>query len=419
MSDSFGLILYPKNGDSVDLTNEIISYTIRKDVFQGCAEISVDINPHRVISVAEEDWGFQFKINETLFIDGRIDTVRRRYSKGQWTMTLTGRDAVQAWVDSSVLIYKTYKKPDGTSKMTFREIVKDVVDQSSSITDEKTGQKVTLLPGTVDWGITQEAEQSIDLSQIIHIATSPGDTIFDFVSGLANSLGLIIYGRTSGLILIDKLVRFDKTVYYTLQNKPGSTDSNVLEGELSENIGGYHSVRRIMGQANGQTYDAQNPWGIKSSSNKLLTQTIDRTFPGLRKAKVVELTDTDLSSWTAAKFADAPETTRMLQNLRIAENRELFKFVYKVPGHGQWYNGSTINYEVNRKIKVEDELLGVSGWFIIMGLTFNGNKNEQTTTLELGSVDSTKPYAEMYDMIKAGGYSQQQVITFEPVQVKS
>jgi hypothetical protein len=301
--------------------------------------------------------------------------------------------------------------------------VQDVIDNSKSITYG--GKTVELLPSEVDWKITNEAAvDAADLSSMTHIATTPGDTIFSFVSGLANSLGLVIYATPRGLITIDKLIRFDADTIFTLKNVPGAADNNILEGELAENIGGYHSYRRIMGQVNGSSYDAEHQWGIDVKSNKLVLERLDTTFQGLQKAKVAEITDTDLTAWTSnpGRFAkDCPEGNRMLQNLRIAENRELFKFTYKVPGHGQQYPNDPAhiaNYDVMKQISVQDDLLGIDSKFLIFSVNFEGSRNEQSTTLEIGSAESSKPYKEMYEAIRGGGYILP-VITMEPVRIRA
>ena len=132
------------------------------------------------------------------------------------------------------------------------------------------------------------------------------------------------------------------------------------KNSLEQNIAARFSRITVITQQQGH-----DDLGAATSVNvkKVVT---DPTFP-FRKPLVKTMSDDSVSP---ALYG------RLLKEKMLNDG---FRLSYQVPGHSQ--NGK--NWKVNEICRVEDEVLGLSGSYLIYGRTFERSRGGTTTRLQL------------------------------------
>jgi prophage tail gpP-like protein len=378
---------------------ELKSYSLHKDILQGCGRFQADINPLRMVSVCHEPLFYSVTVGDKLVQRGWIDETQRKVTKDSHSFTITGRDTVQVWVDNYVLKTRAF------SGMSLEDVVKTTISENSSVS---VGGRTLKLSSAIEPTITPQAkEQAKSLIASIKCVTShPGQTIWDFLSGICNQLGLVIFADADGNITIDTLLRESdgspKFSAYNLREDKGS--NNVKEVEYRENATAYHAYRKIQGQASGLNLDNNDSEQLTFSNRKTDSQHrmehYDSSFLGLMRFRSATLMDTDTAAWSGSS------AEKLTRNLGMTEARDLFRLSLTMRGHAQ-----SDPYDINQAIWVDDEITGIRGRWMIYGVEMKGSKSDgSTTTLECHTISTTSanedtlPFQSLYDTIKAKDY---------------
>ena len=378
---------------------EIKSYSLHKDILQGCGRFEAEINPLRMVSVCHEPLFYQVSIGDKIVQGGWIDETKRKATKTSHTYSITGRDVVQMWVDNYMLSTRTY------AGMSLETIVGSAISSNSSVSY---GGKTLRLNSAIQPTITPQAKEQAKglIASVKCIASHPGQTIWDFLSGLCNQLGLVIYASADGTITIDTLLReTDGAPMYSAYNlKKDLGGNNVVELEYRENATAYHAYRRIQGQASGlnieDTDSEQLTFDKRKEDSQHKLEHYDSSFLGLTRFRSAILMDTDTVAWSTGS------AEKLTRNMAMAEARDLFRLSLTMRGHAQ-----SEPYDVNKAIWVDDEITGIRGRWVIYGVEMKGSKTDGSTTVlechtmsSVSAAEDTQPFQSIYDTIKAKDY---------------
>ena len=187
----------------------------------------------------------------------------------------------------------------------------------------------------------------------------PGTTIFSALKEYALSRGLLFYAQPDGTFIFGEPAGRGSADFRFIARKDGR-GNNVLEGSLSEDISKRYSQVTVLGQQQGDEATAKDKINVNHTAG-------DPDFP-FHKPFVMQSNNDQSSPKRLAKHK--------LEKMRT----QGFVLSYKVPGHSQ--NG--LNYGINRLAHVDDEILGISGDYLIRDRTLEMSQEGIYTTLKLG-----------------------------------
>lgn len=180
-----------------------------------------------------------------------------------------------------------------------------------------------------------------------------GDSIFDYLSRVANSKGMLFSVEPEGVLLFSPIPTI-KSEDFRIVRSPGSTENNVLESSRSIKTANLYSEVRIYGQDN----DANN---FKATAKNILAP--------FRKIYVGQFNEDEGS---------AKDQAASLIDSQIRESLSLSYTVYGFSQGGQ-------NWKVRKGARVEDQRRGLKETFLIYGRTFTFDKDAGIkTVLNLG-----------------------------------
>ena len=383
------------------------SYLIRYDVLAGASEFSVETSRDAKIYPVVKETPFEWRINGKTVMKGFVDKIETSYRKGSFSQTFSGRDMMQIWLDNYILFPKIYEGK------TLQYIIDDVWNTSKSVSvvkvvdvqnpstrkDVKLANPMELYP--VTYKVTERAEVLLKkVGTFSLVRTDFGQTIFEFVSNLVNSIGLYLYNVPgTDVILIDRLFDPDSTLIsydstgslikdppYPIRNIPGK-ECNVIECNYTMDTAGFYKYFKIVGQAESEMTLSADTGNFDNAKSMLRIDKIESDnrgsgdylsgYKGLKRFKTVNLNSVDLNVWSKAR-------EQLVNNALVAQARELYNFKYTVMGHSK--DGGD-PYYVNRLCTVEDQFLipdfgSVS--MMIYRVEFEGSKDRgRTTKLEL------------------------------------
>lgn len=392
--------------DMRDYSKNLISYNITYDLFQGSASFSADLDTRVEVFLASKPLKFLWKINGILMMVGYIDGKELTYSKGSIRQSVKGRDMMQVLLDNFVLTPKTY------DNKSLQDIINDVYNTSRSLSKLQylSGDKLVIetlqtpisIP-VISFIYTTEAKNILKrLPKFKSIKSTYGQTLFEFISQLCNSVGLYMFNlpgtsqiaihaittqtvsRKTSFVSYNRDAVITKEAPYKFYNKTQNANNNIISCNFSENIQDYHKYIRLIGQAQEDSSIAGSYYKFYgNSSGALKIEYIDgldennpdtpvrtslvKGFTGVTKFKVANVNEVDLNIWTSTRDL-------LLNNLVLQQNRQLYTIKYTVADHSPI---DTLEpYFINHVVQVYDDYLNIQGAeFLTYGITYRGSKD--------------------------------------------
>jgi hypothetical protein len=229
--DTFTLLL---NNNPVN----VISYTVKYDMFQGAGVLDAEIDPSIVIDLTAGQIQFEVRINDQAMMLGFLEKVNRTHSKGSKTQSVSGRDMMQVLIDNYIMQPQVYPgKPEAANSktdlwgdssqdasITIHNMILNVwnsskqLNSTASVNEQGkagTPSLISLSLPTIDFPQYADNAVSRKTYPIKKARTGHGQTMFEFFSQMLNSLGLYMYNVPgSNVILIHSIQSASPVVSY-------------------------------------------------------------------------------------------------------------------------------------------------------------------------------------------------------------
>jgi prophage tail gpP-like protein len=296
-------------------------------------------------------------VNDRLELTGIVDKVNHKTTKQGNSLIVEGRDLMGLLVDSYCETFVTVAGK--TMKQLAELLIDDVpfIERSQVLYQENLvgklkGRKKKGSSG----GILASLDSSQKLSQI-----EPGMTVFEVLKTYAVSRGMIFFALPDGTFIFGRPKTSGEPMFSIVMRRDG-VGNNVMEGERVEDISKRYSRVTVVGQQQG----ADDLAGASQINTKAVKE--DDSFP-FDKPFVTKNNNDSLSPKEHARL------------LLEKQRREGDQLIYKAPRHSQ----DGMNWTISELYRVEDELRGLKGTYLIFGRTFELRKTEgPTTKLKLG-----------------------------------
>lgn len=282
----------------------------------------------------------QLHVNGVLELNGIVDKRHRSYTKSGTGLTLSGRDLMGLLVDTHVGVGRTEEQIE--LKALAEKLLADVpfIGRKSIIYSQ----------GSKERAVALDAVETFE-----HVQIEPTRSIFDELSRQAMARGLLFYCMPDGTFVFGIPRRQGKAAFSLVCNLSGA-GNNIIEGEETDDLSQRYSEVHVIGQVSADESLEPGDTSVSGTSR-------DAGFP-FKKPFYAELTG---DGREPAKHA------ALIMNQQRFQGRQL---VYKVPGHSQ--DGR--NWQVNEFVRVKDEVLGISGSYLIYSRAFERSKEGGTTT---------------------------------------
>lgn len=430
---------------NLDLTKNLVSYSIKWDLFSGMGSFHAVIDKRSKIWVSASPTKFRWTINGHAMMQGYVDKVDINYSKTTFTQTIEGRDMMQVWTDNYVLAPKPYTgKPLGY-------IVNDVLATSQTVSSIRTINE----SGHV---VTQKLDKSLNIPQTTvfitygawslivavnnfkEIRTNHEQSIFEFISSLCNQVGLFLYNKPGSDVIIIHCLNAPNSVFqsyatdgsvstepdYPIHNGPTQSynqnkiaaafvpppgispalgaPNNVLSCSFTEDTRSMYKYIKLIGNCGGEESSlpkavlnalglgtgGQGPKIEKIESvptptdpkpKSITPADLKRGYQGVTKFKVNYIKEADIQSWYNTRGL-------LINNDVLKQNRKLYRLQYSMSGYSPMADGKPSGgqpYWINHAAQVWDDFLGFSGnRFLVYGVEYTGSKTDGfKTNLEL------------------------------------
>jgi prophage tail gpP-like protein len=289
-------------------------------------------------------------VNDQPELAGIVDRISESYDKGGKKMTVEGRDLLG-------LLNDTYcENFEGQEKLEFKDLVKKLLNPIPYIKRKEVeyaeGSKNKVTDKT---GRKEEHE---------FVQIEPGQTVFEVLKNYAVARGLLFFSMPDGRLVIGEPLKSGKAEY-TLINRKDGNGNNVLKGDRTRNISRRYSKIIVLGQKQ----------GTESSSPE------DTNAKGVAENKNVSL----YKPLVTTASHDAGDLNKYAELLMKRQEYEGLQLTYRTFGHSQ--NGK--NWQTNSVCRVEDDVFGIDGDFLIYARTFELSRDGVFTTLKLSTLGTT------------------------------
>jgi prophage tail gpP-like protein len=321
---------------------DFISYRIEANLFSAADAFELTLADRNVKVKAGDTC--QLYVNGGLELSGIVDAAPKSFDKSGVTLTVRGRDFMGLLADTYAEEFITLKD------YTLKELAEKLLTPISYINRKKIqygeGNKNRAVPLT-------ETEEDFEYTQI-----DPARTVFEMLKEYALSRGMLFFSLPDGTLVFGQ-PRTSGKAEYTLIHKKKGQNNNVLSGEKTDDISRRYSKVTIMGQRQGtdswETEDINVSAGLEDDDYPFY-----KPFVGT----------TEYDGQNPEKYA------------RILMDKQRFQgwtLSYKVPGHSL----NNRNYTINAVCRVEDEILEISGDFLIYERVLEMSRQGVFTSLKL------------------------------------
>jgi len=309
---------------------------------------------------------------------------------------------------------KVYNAIAGSNKKySFKDIINDVFDKSL--------YKTRPFPPLVTLSFTTAAQAIINTVKTFNeVRSTPGDTVFGFISNLANQLGLYLFCQpgTSNIKLQSFYIlaldassnfgfdgenqgEFDIITPYYLYSVKGENNTgygNIISRTITSDLVGYYTRIKIAGNASQEEAQASRSasgqlyWGTKNNLHKTIRSTkAQGDLPAaqgyLNKFKYHVINDGDYNTWAYA-------SNNMIYNLTLQQQKTALDARYTVIGN----TFNRVPYFIGRTVTVEDTGSAIGDnirEYFIYSVELSGDKNSgQTSTLGMLDRKATLDFVE-------------------------
>lgn len=332
-----------------------LSYEITSDLYVADDAFSLDVaKPETAIKPGQR---CELYVNSVLELSGIIDRCSRRYDKRGMTYRIEGRDLMGLLVDAYCEQFVTVqgKKLSDLAELLLKSV--PFINRKQIVYQENIVGKLKGKKRTVDEPIEGFMDTPQRLSQI-----EPGMTVFEVLKNYAASRGLMFWAMPDGTFVFGRPKAKGDPVYTLVCRKDGQ-GNNVLDGSETDDVSRRYSKVVVIGQQQGQNYFS----GATAINTR--AEAIDQNFPFYKPYVTQDNNDSQSPSLHARMI---------MERMR----HEGYQLDYTVQGHSQMGK----NWRINELCKVQDELFGLDGVYLICARTFARSKQSGTTTrLKLGT----------------------------------
>ena len=417
MPDVVSLVL---NGKTV---RNIVSYSLKYDLFQGAASFEAEIDFDYILPLQAYTINYTWMMNGTPVMVGVLDKVDKTYSKTQRTLKISGRDYCGVLIDSYIV------KPTHYENKTLDKIISDIVSnnvfvsavrikqntpealqnplvvtvanptQSDSLmfsSDTIAGVTNPTAPINIEYS-SAARQQMTKVGPLTQVRTEYGQTLFDALSGICNSVGLYMYNPAgtqtilihawNGLdkepVSYDKAGAISKDTPYSVTNKlRDSGGNNVISCQFTEDVSKFYRFIKIVGQTQSELSLDPGTGLYESKQNTLVIEKLiglaDNGLPSLQqfggpvKFLSKEINSADGKAWTNTR-------DELMHSQLMEQNRQLYSLKYTLAGHSA---AGTTPYNINHLVTINDDLIPMTNaTFLVYGLEFSGDKNRGYQTV--------------------------------------
>lgn len=270
-------------------------------------------------------------INDITAMTGIVDEPLIAYDKQAGiTQTISGRDIMGLVVDQYTTRWRTF------AGKTLRYLAETLLQDVPLVSKKE----IVFEEGTDKLNVTGDMVQP-----------EPGQTVFEILKNAASARGVLFYADASGKFVFTKPKKTGEAQYkFVVEKTEGGyvNRSKILSGNYGVNSIRHYRTIRVVGET--------------SDGDKISRTVQDETAP-INKTMVVVRNDTTALSTFCNNLIN--------QQRFVSES-----IVYRVSGHSQ--NGAV--FMINNVSSVRDDVLGVSGDYLIYGLQYKLAKNEGITT---------------------------------------
>lgn len=294
-------------------------------------------------------------VNDTLELTGIIDIIQKRADKNGVSLSVEGRDLLGVAVDSYCTIFptvsgKTLEQLAGLLLADIYELDRVTVTYQQKIVGGKKKIK------NVGSGFLSALDTAQKISKI-----EPGMTVFEALKTYAASRGMMFYSLPDGTFVFGRPLAKGEPAF-TLTLRKDGIGNNVVESEKIDDISRRYSQVTVLGQRQGQedfSYAAQ------VNTKYMVT---DDEFPFYKP-------------YVTRNNNDGTSPTEHARMIMEQQRREGLQMNYTVARHSQ--DGR--NWAINTLCRVNDEVQGINGVYLIYGRTFELSKDAgPITKLKLG-----------------------------------
>lgn len=323
------------------------SYRVSADIFTAADAFSLELSDPEVRVTPGAIC--ELYVNGTPELVGVVDKIGKSYSKSGVRLNLEGRDLMGVLVDSCCEKFITVQniKLSALAKTLLSNIPapyrpRGIIYQKD-LTSRIKGRK-----SKNDNPFILDSDQKIG-------RITPGMTVFEVLSNAARSRGLLFWANADGTMEFGR-PKVGGEAMFSLSCLKTGEGNIIMQGDLSRNIALHYSKVTVITQSQG--FDS-----LGSSSVNVKKSLTDPLYP-FYKPLVRTMSDDSVSPALYARL--------LMEKMR----NDGFRLEYQVPGHT--LNGR--NWKINELCRVNDEVLEVSGAYLIYGRTFERSKTGGTTT---------------------------------------
>lgn len=318
------------------LLTEFESYFIESDIYNAADAFRLELRQHSI--EIKPGTRCEIFVNDTLEMTGIVDRISRDYDKGSINLTLEGRDLMGPVVDSCV---------------------EEFIDLENITLKTLAEYLLKKVPFINRKGIEYSKGHKAKDSEDRQMRAEPGDTVFEVLRRFALSRGLLFFSMPDGRMLFGKPTEKGDIEFHLICRESGESN-NTMQGRMTEDISQRYSKVTVLGQRQGHDE-------LSVDQVNILATATDKDFPFYKP-------------FVTTMNHDAESPLRLAKLTLERQRFEGFVLEYTVSGHSQ--GGK--NFTVNSLCRVEDEVLGVNGVYLIYARTFEGGRKGFTTRLRLG-----------------------------------
>lgn len=354
MSDSVSLQIAGRRFE------DFLSYSVDADLYAAADSFTLELaDPAAEILVGSR---CELYVNGGLELTGIIDRVRASHDKGGRKLTVEGRDLMGLLVDSHCEEFvdvqgKSVKQLAemllGPNAATGRPAI-PFISRSAIVYQENIVGKLKGKKKSVDQPITGFQDTAQKLSKI-----DPGMTVFEVLRTYAMSRGLMFWAEADGTLTFGRPTAGGNADYFLTCLTSAGAGNNIISGEQLRDISQRYSKIVVVSQSQGQDEDGADAGKVNTPSTKS-----DADFP-FYKPFVTTLNNDSQSPALHARLT------------MEKQRHDGMSLQYTVAGHAQ--NGRT--WRINRLALVTDEVLGISGYYLVTGRTLQRSKDAGSTTI--------------------------------------
>lgn len=332
------------------MANEkVVHLHVGTEIHEGWKDVSITLAIDRLSGQ------FDVSLTDSWIAHGQRE--RLKVTEGDaCTVRIDGETVVTGYIDE---VARDYDDASRRTSLRGRDKAGDLVDCSAPVQDWRDRTLAAIASDLCrPFGINVSARSAAaSVTPFARFATNPGDTVAATLERMLRQRGLMAWSDGLGGLIIDTVTASAPVA--TLQ--PGV---NILSGQCTRSMADRYSAYTAMAHADGgaDADDLEDADTITAPSGSAADPGVPRHRP------LVLVAETQAGGPTLASRADHEAKTRAARAAQA---------VYSVPG---WKNPSGALWRPRQTVTLQDDLLSLSGRWIITQVQFRQTDREGTVT---------------------------------------